>query len=107
MSLWLILGLLAVIKLVVAALMMWLPFRDDFAMHVDAPVQAADDEGGSPATPAGPLDPRPQGPRGPFRPASPRPGSRARPTRRGASRPRRGSPGCAPSPTPARPRTRS
>lgn len=107
MSLWLIVGLLALVKLPIAALMMWLPFRDDAAMHAQAPAQAGDEDGGSPATAAGPLDPRPRGPRSPFPSGSPHTGPRTRPSQLGAGRPRRGSPGCEPSGTPARRRVRS
>ena len=61
MPLWLwILMLAAVIKLPIAGLMLWLPFRYDEAMNTP-PEQdsSSDDDGGSRALPAGPLDPRP------------------------------------------------
>jgi len=77
------------IKLPLAALMLWLPFRDDDAI---APVDAtdpADGDGGSPALPAGPLNPHP-------RPTSGRPFRRP---------PRRGPHGAPPPPSPRRVRT--
>jgi hypothetical protein len=84
MSLWLLIVLLGLIKLPIAALMLWLPFRDDAALRVNEPPDRSDDDGGSRALPAGPLDPRPRRPR----PSSPR-------------RPRRGPHG---SPPPSSPR---
>ena len=89
MSLWLIMLILMAIKLPLAALMLWLPFRDDDAI---APVDAtdpADGDGGSPALPAGPLNPHP-------RPTCPRPFPRL---------PRRGPHGAPPPPSPRRVRT--
>ena len=89
MSLWLIMLILMAIKLPLAALMLWLPFRGDDAL---APVDAtdpADGDGGSPALPAGPLNPHPRPtPGGPF----PR-------------LPRRGPHGASPPPSPRRVRT--
>jgi hypothetical protein len=87
MSLWLIMLILMAIKVPLAALMLWLPFRDDDAVaNVTGP---ADDDGGSPALPAGPLNPHP-------RPTSPRPFPRL---------PRRGPHGCPAPPSPRRVRT--
>ena len=87
MSLWLIMLILMAIKVPVAALMLWLPFRHDDAVgNVTGP---ADDDGGSAALPAGPLNPHP-------RPTSPRPFPRL---------PRRGPHGCPSPPSPRRVRT--
>jgi hypothetical protein len=96
MSLWMsILLLLGVIKLPIAALMLWLPFRNDEALRADDATASSDEDGGSPALPAGPLDPHPRSPHldGPRRrppghgSSSPRP-----PRRRGAHGPLPGSP---------------
>jgi hypothetical protein len=69
MSLWMVIVLLGLLKLPIAALMLWIPFRDDQAMHMagstgeeDAP-ESSEDDGGSIALPASPLDPHPQSPR--------------------------------------------
>jgi hypothetical protein len=87
MSLWTLIALLALIKVPIAAMMLWIPFRDDAAMRVaDAP-GSQDDDGGSHATPAGPLDPHPR------RPLPRGPRSRS---------PRRGPHGCPPPPSPRR-----
>jgi hypothetical protein len=87
MPLWMLIALLALIKLPIAALMLWIPFRNDAAMNASGPPGQSDDDGGTRATPAGPLDPRPRRPlpSGP-RPRSPRRGPhgglRASPPRR-------------------------
>jgi hypothetical protein len=62
MPLWTLIVLLAVIKLPIAALMLWMPFRNDDALHAPEPPDRSDDDGGSRALPAGPLDPRPRRP---------------------------------------------
>jgi hypothetical protein len=86
MSLWLVLTLIGFIKLVVAALMLWLPFRWDTAMYAvdDEPRSGSDDEGGS-RVPQGtraephPKLPRPHRPRrGPHGSPSPLPPARVR-----------------------------
>ncbi len=79
--------LFGLIKLPIAALMLWIPFRNDAAINVNEPPDRTDDDGGSRALPAGPLDPRPRRPlpSGPF----PR-------------RPRRGPHGSPPPPSPRR-----
>jgi hypothetical protein len=63
MQLWLwILLFAAVIKLPIAALMLWLPFRyDDAHSAADAP-DSSEEDGGSMALPSGPLDPHPRVP---------------------------------------------
>ena len=58
MSLWMVIVLLALLKLPIAALMLWIPFRNDQAMNMAAPVDADesgasdDDDGGSKTLPA-------------------------------------------------------
>jgi hypothetical protein len=80
MPLWMLIVLLALIKLPIAALMLWIPFRNDAAMSTGEPPDRSDDDGGSRALPAGPLDPRPRRPppSGPF-PRRPRRGPHASP----------------------------
>jgi hypothetical protein len=87
MPLWTLIVLLGLIKLPIAALMLWMPFRNDAAMNTTEPPGQSEDDGGSRALPASPLDPRPRRPMpsGPF----PR-------------RPRRGPHGSAPPPSPRR-----
>jgi hypothetical protein len=99
MPLWMwIVMLLVLIKLPIAALMLWLPFRNDEAMRVAPAPEASDEDGGSPVLGAGPIDPRP------HHPGSPR--VRPRPPHPAASlAPRRGSPGCPPAPGTRRVRT--
>jgi hypothetical protein len=68
--------LMGLIKLPIAALMLWIPFRDDTALNATEPPGQSDDDGGSRALPAGPLDPHPRRP--PF-PRSPRRGPHGAP----------------------------
>ncbi len=99
MSLWLLIVLLGVIKLPLAALMLWLPLRHDEAMRTQQLPDPSDDDGGSRALPASPLDPRPRRPgddrprapwRGPARPERPAPSARRDPHReRAPQAPRR------------------
>jgi hypothetical protein len=81
MPLWVWLVLFAaIIKLPIAALLLWLPYRYDESMRTaDAP-DASDEDGGSKALPGSPLDPHPRtplprhprrGPHGSPGPASP------------------------------------
>lgn len=68
MALWVwILMLAALIKLPIAALMLWIPFRNDEAMQAREEPDSPDEDGGSKALPGGPLDPHPR------RPLQPRP----------------------------------
>lgn len=90
MPLWTLIALLALIKLPIAALMLWIPFRDDAAMNAPGPPGQSDEDGGTHATPAGPLDPRPRRPL----PSDPRPRA-----------PRRGPHGTPPPSSPPRVRT--
>lgn len=80
MPLWTLIVMLALIKLPIAAMMLWIPFRNDAAMKSSDPPDRSDDDGGSRALPAGPLDPRPRRPLpgGPF-PRRPRRGPHASP----------------------------
>jgi len=99
MPLWMwIVMLLVLIKLPIAALMLWLPFRNDEAMRVAPAPEESDEDGGSPVLEAGPLDPKPRHPGSPHvRPRPPHPAaSLAR---------RRGSHGCPPAPSTRRVRT--
>ena len=91
MSLWVWVLLLAtLIKLPLAGLMLWIPFRYDESMH-SPEAEASDsseEDGGTSALPGGPLDPHPRTPlprkprRGPHGspgvPAPPRVRTRAR-----------------------------
>ena len=70
MSLWLLIVLLGVIKLPLAALMLWLPLRHDEAMRTQQLPDRSDDDGGTRALPASALDPRPRHPGG-DRPRAP------------------------------------
>src|ERR1700739_1513912 len=70
MSVWLMIALLGLLKICVASLMLWGPYRNDRRM-IDTGRTAAEtdeqgaseDDGGSMALPASPLDPRPRSPR--------------------------------------------
>lgn len=66
MSLWLLIVLFGLIKLPLAGVMLWIPFRNDEAMRVtgDAPSDASEseDDGGSRTLPGGPHDPHPHRP---------------------------------------------
>jgi hypothetical protein len=92
MPLWMLIALLALIKLPIAALMLWIPFRNDAAMKAPEPPGKSDEDGGTHALPAGPLDPHPRRPL----PYGPRPRS-----------PRRGPHGSPPPPAPRRVRALS
>ncbi|MFZ2114569.1 MAG: hypothetical protein WAU77_12680 [Solirubrobacteraceae bacterium] len=72
MSLWLLLALVALVKLVMASLMVWIPMRSDSAMDVledqsGSESDAGEDEGGSKTLPGSPAEPHPRLPR-PHRP---------------------------------------
>jgi hypothetical protein len=62
MSLWLLLTVIALIKLVIASLMLWLPFRSDAAMSAleDEQRSDSDDDGGSKALSGKPTEPHPR-----------------------------------------------
>jgi hypothetical protein len=79
MPLWVWIVLLAaLIKLPIAGLLLWIPFRYDDAMQVsEAPDQdSSEEDGGSKALPGGPLDPHPRAPL----PRKPRRGPHGSPT---------------------------
>ena len=85
MSLWLwILLLAALIKLPIAAAMLWIPFRYDEALEGQDVSDSSEEDGGSRALPAGPLNPHPRTPtpprprRGPHGSPSPAPPPRVR-----------------------------
>jgi hypothetical protein len=65
MSLWMLFVLLALIKLPLIGLMLWMPFRNDEALIATDPTDSSDsseDDGGSHTLPAGPVDPHPRMP---------------------------------------------
>jgi hypothetical protein len=86
MSLWLLLALMGLVKLVVASLMLWIPFRSDSAMMAleDEGPSKPEDEGGTKVPPTSPREPHPRLPlphrprRGPHGSASPPPPARVR-----------------------------
>jgi hypothetical protein len=90
MSVWVLIALFGLIKLPLAALMLWYPFRDDAAMVVQPAPGPAEDDGGSGNPPPSPRGPRPSWPI-PRRP----PGRRMEPMPR-ASSARRGDRDCNP-----------
>lgn len=70
MALWAwILLLAALIKLPIAGMLLWMPFRNDEAMMSTEAPDSSEEDGGSKALPGGPLDPHPRRPlpRGPRR----------------------------------------
>jgi|CZKG01.1.fsa_nt_gi hypothetical protein len=91
MWVWIVM-LAALIKLPIAALMLWIPFHNDEAMRDPEASDSSEEDGGSRALPAGPLDPHPRTPRtpkprrGPHGSPSPSSPPRVR-TRRPAARP--------------------
>jgi hypothetical protein len=85
MQTWMWIVLLAgLIKLPIAALMLWIPFRYDEATQAQDASDSNEEDGGSKALPAGPLNPHPRSPlprhprRGPHGSPSPSPPPRAR-----------------------------
>jgi hypothetical protein len=70
MPLWVwIVMLAALIKLPIAGLLLWIPFRYDDSMRAPEGQDSSEEDGGSKALPGGPLDPHPRAPlpRGPRR----------------------------------------
>ncbi|HEX3509905.1 MAG TPA: hypothetical protein VHT27_02280 [Solirubrobacteraceae bacterium] len=68
MPLWVwVLMLAALVKLPIAGLMLWIPFRNDSAMESHEASDSSEEDGGSKVLPAGPRDPHPRTPR-PRRP---------------------------------------
>lgn len=90
MQLWVLLLLMGLLKVPIAALMLWIPLRSDHAMdaRADAAEQPGSDDGGG-GSKTLPEDPRRPHPRGPF-----------------PTGPRRGPHGSPPPPSPARIRHR-
>jgi hypothetical protein len=80
-NLWMLILLLGLLKLLIMALLLWMPFRSDSAMDVPQTSDFPDEDGGSRTLPAGPLNPHPhtplrgpslrRGPHGSPAPASP------------------------------------
>ena len=70
MPLWLWILLFAgLVKIPLAGLMLWIPFRHDDAVAAPDVSDSSEEDGGSKALPGGPLDPHPRTPhpRGPRR----------------------------------------
>ncbi len=68
MPLWLWILLLAgLVKIPLAGLMLWIPFRYDESMRISDSPDSSEEDGGSKALPGSPLDPHPRAPR-PRRP---------------------------------------
>jgi hypothetical protein len=93
MPLWVwILMLFAFLKLPIAGLMLWIPFRDDESMNAKDVSDSSDEDGGSKALPGSPRNPHPRSPRpprprrgphgSPSPPSPPRVRTHARSTRR-------------------------
>lgn len=61
MWLWILL-LAGLIKLPIAGLMLWIPFRYDEATRAPDVSDSSEEDGGSKALPGGPLDPHPRSP---------------------------------------------
>ena len=72
---WIVL-LAGLIKLPIAALMLWIPFRYDEATQAQDVSDSNEEDGGSKALPAGPLNPHPRSPL----PRSPRRGPHGSPS---------------------------
>lgn len=60
-----ILFLAALVKIPLAGLLLWIPFRNDEAMNSTDIPDSSEEDGGSKALPGGPLDPHPRSPRPP------------------------------------------
>jgi hypothetical protein len=77
MPLWLWILLFAgLLKIPLAGLMLWIPFRYDESLRAPENPGSSDEDGGSKALPGGPLDPHPRAPR----PRLPRRGPHGSPT---------------------------
>ncbi len=76
MPLWMLIVILAtLIKLPIAGLLLWMPFRNDEAMRMPEAPDSSDDDGGSKTLPGGSTDPHPRAPH----PRSPRRGPHGSP----------------------------
>ncbi len=81
MPLWVwVLFAVAIVKIPLAGLMLWIPYRNDEAMNAADVTDSSEEDGGSKALPGGPLDPHPRAPR-PRRPRRGPHGSPASPPR--------------------------
>jgi hypothetical protein len=80
MSLWMLIVLFGLIKVPLAGLMLWLPFRNDEAMRPaeETRSDSSEDDGGSRTLPGGPRDPHPRRP-SPRPPLPPTGGARRDP----------------------------
>lgn len=86
MPLWVwVIMLAALVKIPIAGLMLWIPYRNDQALTApDVPDSSSEEDGGSKVLPGGPLDPHPRAPhprrprRGPHGSPSPTAPSRVR-----------------------------
>jgi hypothetical protein len=82
----------ALIKLPIAGLLLWIPFREDEAMRAPDQPDSSEEDGGSKALPGSPLDPHPRTPlprtprRGPHGTPSPGAPRRVRTTVRSTRR---------------------
>ncbi len=57
-----VLLLAGLIKLPIAAMMLWIPFRYDESQIVNDQTDSGEDDGGSKVLPGGPLNPHPRSP---------------------------------------------
>jgi hypothetical protein len=86
MPLWVwILFFAALVKIPLAGLMLWIPYRYDEAVNAPDVPDSSEEDGGSKALPGGPLDPHPRAPR----PRRPRRGPHGSPSPPSPSRVRR------------------
>jgi len=77
MPLWVwILFAVALVKIPIAGMLLWIPFRHDEAMQSSDVPDSSEEDGGSKALPGGPLNPHPRAPR----PRRPRRGPHGSPT---------------------------
>jgi hypothetical protein len=77
MPLWVwIVMLVALVKIPIAGLMLWIPYHYDEAMNAPDTTDSSEEDGGSKALPGGPLDPHPRAPR----PRKPRRGPHGSPS---------------------------
>jgi hypothetical protein len=91
---WVVILTLGLVKLPIAALMLWLPFRSDEAMAANEPADSAEEDGGSKTLPGGSRNPHhprvprhgPSPRRGPHGSVAPPSPARVRGPRRGARR---------------------
>lgn len=80
---------LGLVKVPIAALMIWIPLRSDAAMEAGEPADSSDEDGGSKTLPGGPCDRHPRAPRrGPSPRRGPH-GGAAHPSPTRTRRPRR------------------